>query len=289
MGRKEYLEMLKAGFPALAGIPDIKSSVLKFLPRGIIGMKTNCLARKFNSTPPELTEALSDMISISGTSRKNIIIWERTERELEWGGFPVNRADSEIKYLGTDSPGLGYSSDFFNSGPVYSLVSRIITERVDYNINVPVLKDHSVAGLSGGMKNMYGGINNPNKYHDNNCDPFVAHVSNLEPIKKKNRLTAMDAVHLQYNGGPGYNSRFVADYNGIIISDDPVAADRVGLEIIEHFRRINNLPTLEKSGRPVRYLKTAQEIGLGSSDLTKIEIQALLVDSSGKVEKGKYI
>ena len=95
----------------------------------------------------------------------------------------------------------------------------------------------------------------------------------------------MDAVRLQYNGGPGYDSRYIADYRGILISDDPVAADRVGLELIEHHRKLNQLPTLEKSGRPVRYLKTAESMGLGTADLSKIEIVSFAVDASGQAVK----
>ncbi len=287
--KNDYRNMLQAGLMALAGTLNLKAAISKYLPGGVVGMKTNCLARKFNSTPLPLAEALADLLVLSGISNENIIVWERTNQELEWGGFPVSQTAPGVRYIGTDSPGIGYSNDFYSSGPVNSLVSRILTEMLTYNINLPVLKDHSVAGLSGGMKNMYGGINNPNKYHDNNCDPFVAHVSNLEPIKKKNRLTILDAVRLQYNGGPGYNSRYVTAYNGLIISDDPVAADRIGLEILEHFRKINNLPTLEKAGRPVRYLKTAEEIGLGTSSLNKIEILAFIMDNSGKAVKGDYI
>ena len=37
-----------------------------------------------------------------------------------------------------------------------------------------VLKDHDLAGVSLAMKNWYGVVHNPNKLHDDDCDPFVA-------------------------------------------------------------------------------------------------------------------
>ena len=39
-----------------------------------------------------------------------------------------------------------------------------------------VVKDHDLAGVSAGLKNWYGVIHNPNKYHDSCCDPYVADV-----------------------------------------------------------------------------------------------------------------
>ncbi len=245
-------------------------------------MKTNCLTRNANSTPTALAGALTELLTTAGFKPNDLIIWERSSRELNGAGYRLNASGSGVRCLGTDANGVGYSSDFFSFGEVNSLVSRILTEMVEVNINLPVLKDHSVAGLSAGMKNMYGAINNPNKYHADNCDPFCAHVNNLAPLKAKNRLTIIDAVRVQYNGGPGFVPEFLANYGGIILSDDPVAVDRVGLEIVDQLRTEHQLPTLEKAGRPAKYLATAQKLGLGVAELGSIDLQVVEVDSDGR-------
>ena len=286
ISKEEYRAMLNAGLMNLAKSSNVKTSITKFIPVGTVGIKTNCLTRKFNSTPVPLADSLAELLIDTGFNENDIIIWDRTNRELESAGYKLNASSYGIRYLGTDTTGFGYDNNFYHSGPVDSLISRIITETVQSNINMPILKDHSIAGLSAGLKNMYGAINNPNKYHDNNCDPFAAHVANLEPIKKKNRLSIIDAVKIQYNGGPGYDSRYLSDYGGIIISDDPVAADRIGLEIVEHCRKINNLSTLEKAGRPVKYLNSAETIGLGTANLNKIDLKVLTVDKNGQTAPG---
>jgi len=287
LGSQEYAVVLNAGIRALSGEKGIKKAVRKYLPSGVIGMKTNCLALKLNSTPVALSDALSKLLTQAGFGENDIVVWERTNRELKKAGYSLNISAFGRRCLGTDTNGIGYSSGFYSSGEVSSLVSRILTNLVDYNVNLPVLKDHSIAGLSGGMKNMYGAIHNPNKYHDNNCDPFCAHVSNLEPIKKKNRLTVLDAVKVQYQGGPGYVSEYISYYNGVVLSDDPVAVDRVGLEILEQMRKVNGLPPLEKVGRSVKYLDTAEQIGLGIADMRRIDVQVLLVDKSGRQTSGE--
>ena len=279
--RERYRALIEIGMKNLGGINNSKLAMRKLIPSGKVGMKTNCLARKFNSTPIALTDALADLLTDSGIKMNDIIVWERTNWELESAGFKINASSTGQRCFGTDTDGIGYSHDFFISGDVNALVSRILTEMVDYNINVPVLKDHSVAGLSAGIKNLYGMINNPNKWHTNNCDPYAAYVASLEPIKSKNQLTVIDAVRVQYNGGPGYDSRYLEQYNGLIISDDPVAADRIGLEIVQHLRKQNNLPSLEKAERPVKYLASAEKIGLGVADISKIDLKVIMVDAHG--------
>lgn len=287
LSREEYKLLLESGLRFLSGEKSTKTAVTKYIPGGTVGMKANCLTRNFNSTPVALADALAEIIHESGFDENDIVIWDRTSAELERAGFRLNASAFGKRCFGTDSNGIGYSYDFFSSGKVNSLVSRILTEVVDFNINLPILKDHSIAGLSAGLKNMYGAVHNPNKYHDNNCDPYAAHVSDLKPIKQKNRLIVTDAVRVQYNAGPGYDSRYFGYFNGIIISDDPVAADRIGLEIVERFRTVNGQASLDKAGRPVKYLKTAEQIGLGVADMSRIVLDVIAVGNDGKEQRGE--
>ncbi len=289
LSAERYRFMLGAGLRALTGGSDTKKATSKIIPRGIVGLKTNCLARKMNSTPVALADAVTEILVEAGRDHGDVIVWERTNRELSGAGYELNASLRRRRCLGTDSSGVGYSREFYSSGKVDSLVTRILTEVVDHSINLPVLKDHSLAGMSAGMKNMYGAVHNPNKYHDNNCSPFCAEINDLEPIKNKHRLTVIDAVQVQYNGGPGFAGSYVDYYGGIILSTDPVACDRVGLEVLEHFRGRHGLPQLADVSRPVKYLSAAQQIGLGEADLKNISLTVLKVDTSGNVGEGAFL
>lgn len=282
LGMADYSALLEIGMKELAGTAQVSGAVKKYIPSGALGFKVNCLTRKLNSTAVALVEALTALLIQNGTDENDIIVWDRTSSELEGAGFKLNLSSSGVRVFGTDVSRYGYSPEIYSSGEVNSLVSRILTEEIQSLINLPVLKDHSIAGLSGGLKNLYGVINNPNKYHDNNCDPFAAEILGLGPVKEKQKLTIIDAARVQFNGGPGFDSRFLAEYGGIILSDDPVAADSVALIILEQLRTRNHLPTLEKSGRAVKYLATAEKLGLGMADITKIDlvIRELMVDGS---------
>ena len=100
-------------------------------------------------------------------------------------------------------------------------------------------------------------------------------------------MTILDAVKVQFNGGPGYVGEYITYYNSLLFSDDPVAVDRIGLEIVQRFRKANGLPSLETVGRPAKYLTSAQQIGLGEADLKKIDLAVLVVDKNGKHTVGE--
>jgi len=284
-----YTAMLYEALTALTGETTEAASLHKLLPRGAVGMKTNCLTGKQNSTPAPLVEALAGVLEAAGWKPTEIVVWDRTNRELQTAGFKLSAGGFGRRCMGTDTNGVGYGSEFHSFGESSSLVSRILEEVVTANINMPVLKDHSIAGLSGGLKNMFGAINNPNKFHNHNCDPHVAEVSMMDPIRSRNRLTIMDAVQVQYHNGPGFDRRYLVRYGSVILSDDPVAADRVGLEVIGRLRERNGLPSLEKAGRPAKYLQTAAGLGLGQAELSVLEVKVLVMDDKGHVRAGELL
>ncbi|UCD63641.1 MAG: DUF362 domain-containing protein [Candidatus Zixiibacteriota bacterium] len=299
---EQYSAMLAAGFEAF-GKPDFLAKMLRrnrpdSIEKGlfstpdsradVVGIKTNCLTRR-NATPIALAKALARALTGSGFDENNIIIWDRTCWELAQADYKINVSFSGTRCFGTDANGVGYSEEFYGSGPVNSLVSRILTEIVSHSINLPVLKDHWLAGVSAGMKNMYGAIHNPNKYHDNNCTPFCGHINHLEPVRDRHRLTIMDAVNVQYNGGPGYKGQYLSFYGGLIISEDPVACDRIGVEVVEHLRRRNRMPPLQAAGRPAKHIDAAAELGLGESNLEKIDLRVVDVDGTGSVSEGELL
>jgi uncharacterized protein (DUF362 family) len=175
--------------------------------------------------------------------------------------------------MGTDQlPGGGYEDTPEMSGRIGSCFSRFVSSLCTAHINVGVLKDHDFAGVSVGMKNFFGAIHNPNKYHDHNCDPFVADVCAHPYIRKKLRLVVCDAIQAQYNGGPAFKPQWAWKYNGLLFSRDPVALDRIGALLIEDKRREAGMRTLEAAGREPKYIDTAEKLGLGVGDPAKIEV-----------------
>ncbi|MGD2088457.1 MAG: DUF362 domain-containing protein [Candidatus Aminicenantes bacterium] len=244
-----------------------------FSPGESIGIKLSCLPGKPLSSGHGLVMAIVQGLRAVGVKENNIYIWERTNRELKRAGFAISR--SGLKIEGTDGYlGDGYSDNIEFAGSVGTRFSRIM-EKVDALINVPVLKDHDLSGVSISMKNFYGAIYNPNKFHRNNCDPYIAELSTHPLIKDKLRLIVCDASRIQVNNGPAFYPKYAWEYGGLLVSRDPVALDYIGWQIIEKRRKQIGLKPLKAVNREPKYILTAARLKLGNIDekyIQKIEI-----------------
>jgi len=270
-GAEEIRSVLCRSVMVLTGSRSSKDGWLKlFRPDETVGIKVNAIAGRRLSSSPMITRVLAEELIKAGLKAENIIVWDRTERELTSAGYEINKSGSGIRYVGTDSfKRGGYGGRIQFAGEVGSLFSDIMT-LCDAHINLPVLKDHDIAGLSFGMKNWFGAIHNPNKYHDNNCSPYVADLSTHPLIKDKLRLIVGDALLVQPHGGPGYKPQWAVDLNSVLMATDPVAIDAVGLRILNELRKRKGLGSLKEAGRYPKYLPVAERYKLGNFDPSHI-------------------
>jgi uncharacterized protein (DUF362 family) len=241
-----------------------------FRPNDVVGIKVNCIAGKGLSTRPEIVALLIRWLQEAGLPARNIVVWDRTDRELRNAGFELNRSGDGARVFGTNDD---YEWKPREWGPNGSCFPRLLVEDLTALINVGVLKDHGLAGISGGMKSWYGAIQNPNKCHDDNCAPFIPHLAAFPLIHDKLRLTLMDAVTAQCEGGPGRSPKWIWPYQGILASTDPVAIDALCARIIEDRRREVGLPTLAAEKRVPRWIEGAAKLGIGEADLARVRVQ----------------
>lgn len=263
--------MLARGFALLAEGTFGAAAAPLFRPDDRVGIKVNTIGGRAISTRPEVALALAGWLARNGLAEKNLFIWDRTTRELRDAGYTPSAARNGIKVFGTDADDVGYDADLVSHLGVGSLFSKIQTEFATASISLAILKDHGLAGVTAGMKNYFGAIHNPNKYHDFHCNPFVAEVFDAPPVKTRHRLSILDALVVQFHKGPSYHARWANRFGGFVFSLDPVAADTVGWTLIERLRAAAGLPTLRDEGRAPEYLATAEKMGLGRADPAAIE------------------
>jgi uncharacterized protein (DUF362 family) len=245
-----------------------------YTPKDKVGLKVNCLAGRMASTHPEIALAVAGLLKTIGFKEKNVIIWDRSSRELKEVGFPLNPNGDGFRCFGTDAQGVGYSRELIDYKSIGSLLSRMMESFTDVQLNLPVLKDHSLCGVTCALKNYFGAIHNPNKYHEDECDPFIADLNQVPEIRKQQKLIVCDALRVQCNGGPSYHPEWAENFGGIIVGDDPVAVDFVGYQIIDRIRHKHGLPALEKAGRKPKHIFTAadEEHKLGMANSEEIEL-----------------
>ena len=265
---------------AVQGVCDADSPLAAWKkivrPGEVVGLKVNCLAgRGGASTSPVLVEAVCERLQQAGIRAGNLVVWDRLDSDLESAGFRPSTHSGRIRYIGNDTA--GYESDLATFGEAGSLLSTTLTRTCDAVINLPVLKDHGIAGVTMALKNFFGAIHNPNKYHSNAGDPYVADVYMLPPIRRKVRLHICDALAPQYEGGPSLMPHWSWPFRGIVASRDPVALDYTGWQIIERKRAEKGLPALRGVRREPAYIARAADAQhrLGTNDpglIDKMEI-----------------
>ncbi len=264
--------MCARGFARLTGAGDDAGAVSAlFRADERVGIKVNTIGGKLLSTRPEVALTLAVWLAANGLRGQHLTVWDRTTRELRGAGYPTGAGRDGIRVLGTDADGIGYGPDLVSHLDVGSLFSRILTERVTASISLAVLKDHGMAGVTAGMKNYFGAIHNPNKYHDSRCDPYVAQVFDAPPVRTRHRLSIIDALVVQFHRGPSYHARWAAKFGALMFSLDPVAADAAGWAVIDRLRAGAGLPSLADEGRAPSYLATAERMGLGRAGPEGVE------------------
>lgn len=243
---------------------------LFFTPQDRIAIKVNGVGGPGIATRPELAMAVAAELMDAGVPGKHILIWDRTSRELSQAGYQIKEDGEGPLCFGTDR--LGYEPIPSVHGSIGSCFSRVMTRWATALINLPVLKDHDLAGVSLAMKNLFGTIHNPNKYHDQGCAPYLVDLLEHPEVKKRLRLVICDATRAQCHGGPSYSPRWVWPFGGLLVSLDPVALDRIGESIISARRKELGLPSLEEEDRAASHISMAGQRGLGEHRMEAINV-----------------
>ncbi len=146
-------------------------------------------------------------------------------------------------------------------------------------INIPSLMDDNIIGLRGALANLaWPLLKRPARLYKNRGDPFVPEIYELPQVRGKIRLHIANGLRILYYGGPEFKAQYVDDFGSLIISTDPVALDRIAIELIRRLRREKPLPYGVSEKINVPYLETAQAMGLGYQDLNFIDYQKIRHD-----------
>ncbi len=243
-------------------------------PGEVVGLKINTLGGPALSSNRVLVDAICERLKQAGVKASDIIIWDNANEALEHAGYRISNDDSHERIFGSDDTSAGYEENPAIYASVNTRFSKLLTRTCDCMINIPILKDHSLAGVTAAMKNMYGVIHNPSALHGKDCSPYIADLNVLPEIKSKFRLVICDAMTACYEGGPGFNPQYAWKYNGLMLATDPVALDYTGWQIIESRRKEAGLKTLEEAGRPPKYIAVAADAQhrLGTNDPKRITL-----------------
>ncbi|MCC7385865.1 MAG: DUF362 domain-containing protein [Deltaproteobacteria bacterium] len=271
--------MLEAALAALTDSDTPWRSILPDYSASMrIGLKVNCLNETLPTSVPLVKALITSLREALDVDPARIVVWDRRLDELQ---PPPPRArftqeDLGVEVVGTvrsigDASGPGYSAAI--CGVVEgrpTRLSRIMTELTDVTINCPVLKTHTISGITGAMKNIYGVIDNPSEYHRNLVTALPA-LFRLPPIRKHIRLNVLDALIAVTVGGT--SSPPDTFPRRILVATDPLAIDSCALALVNQLRAAKGLGLPPVDEALTAWLTRGHQLGLGtlSYDAKRIE------------------
>lgn len=265
-------EMLTRALTEFTGAADLNAAIAKFIHKeDIVCVKVNGIARQNMATAKELVMPVLLAMIANGVKPENITVLEQyggffTATRLNQQNLPpgVKMSVHQNKDSTTPDrliPGTGTRTKFATALTNATAV-----------INFSLIKDHSIQGYTGVMKNMTHGCSmNPHDFHARDGRPQIAQLYAQDVIKSRVRLNITDAFKVMADGGPLWKQpQFVKPYEAVLVSTDPVAMDTVGWDILEQHRKQLGIKTLAEAGREPTYIKAAEGLGLGVHDRARI-------------------
>jgi uncharacterized protein (DUF362 family) len=300
-------EMVRRGMTSLTGEPAARDAWRKlFSPSDVIGIKVNCSgAPGICSHPVVVAEIVRNLVSID-VKPAQIYIYERFKNQMDSvrydryvpEGVNVVAVENTRSQISNYDPRTYVEVDFFGEEDTRSNLVKLVSERFTKIINVPNMKDHGAAGVTGCLKNIaYGDFSNVARSHRNektNTLSFIGTLAMVEPLRSITTLQVMDGLRGVWHGGPFSPTREFRFYpKQMMFGTDPVAMDRLLIDIIDNKRKAEGAnsvwdrthvkpgkgygddPNIQRFIREPGHIEYSSKLGLGVYDRGKIQLKEI--------------
>ena len=302
-------KMLSEGMRSLTKTSTDKAAWSTFFsPDDIVGIKVNCSgAPNIMSAPEIVARVVENLIGI-GIKPAQIYIYERYLDQLVSvhyeryvpDGVQIIAVETPRRSLQNYDPDTYVEVNFFGEQQTRSNLVRLVSERFTKIIDIPNMKDHGAAGVTGALKNVaYGNFSNVARSHmheKTHTLSFIGTLVAVEPLRSKTVLHIMDGLRGVWQGGPFLrDNRFRFFPKTMLFATDPVAMDRLLLDVIEDKRKSEGALSLWdrsmenikpqangdiRSNRFIRepgHIEFAAKLGLGEYDKKRIRVTSIEV------------
>jgi hypothetical protein len=308
-------EMMAQGMRALTGAGATADAWRRFFtPSDVVGIKVNCGGYPHCVSAYEIVaETVRQLMGI-GVPVSQIYLYERFQNQLDEvnyaphlpEGVQIVAAERANRY--TDNSGYDpetyLEANLFGEEDTRSNMMRLVSKRLTKIINIPNMKDHGATGVTGCLKNIaYGSFSNVARTHQrgkSHTYSVVGTLASIEPLRSRTVLQIMDGLRGVWHGGPfARTTKYVFYPRQIMFGTDPVAIDRLLLDIIENKRREQGVlsiwdrspgslkmddtrardadPNVNIIIREPGHVEYASSLGLGVYDRARIKVQDVTV------------
>lgn len=272
--------MLEKAMLEFTGEKTLGASFAKFVHKDDkVAVKINGIAKgKKFGTNKELVDVILAGLIESGVPATSIVVYEQYNSFLAGTRVDQSNVPAGVRTMVHANKDMA-TPDI----PILDGKTKIMTKfarplmEATAVINVSLIKDHSICGYTGCLKNMtHGSINVPHEHHAHHASPQIAKIYAHEAIKSRVRLHITDGYKLMYDGGPVEVVSYVP-HEAVYVCTDPVAMDTYGWGLVDKVRSDKGLKSLKDAGREPAYIAAAADLGLGIGDRTKISVKELTV------------
>ncbi len=255
---REMLEVALTDLTDAKTAEDAWRAILK--PDDVILLKFNRSGRSLLQPSSAMAHVLTESIVSAGWTPDQLVVMEAGDN------YPLARKTGRPEFRW-----LGRRVDFGSSG------SDVFTAAIDQAtaiVNIPFLKVHHLAVMTGCMKNLsHGLVRHPAQFHANGCDPAIAEIVASDPIRSRLRLNIVDAIRVLFDLGSQATEPDVHTHGGLIVGRDPAACDAVGFSIINEIRSLRRMQPVLKGARLPRQLVSAARLGVGNPDISRMDLR----------------
>jgi uncharacterized protein (DUF362 family) len=291
---------LAASMKTLTGASDDRDAWRSFIgPDDVVGIKVNCSGAPRMMSHPLVVGEIARCLARAGVAPQNIFVFERFGDQLQDANYlPHLPAGAQIHAMESGNRrnrGLArydrqvfVETDFFGEEQTRSFLSSLVSRTLTKIVNVPNMKDHGAAGVTGCLKNIaYGSFSNVARSHAGvrtNTLTFIGTLYSVEPLRSRAVLHVMDGIRGVWQGGPFLHSdKFLFVPKRMMVGTDPVAMDRILLDLIEAKRKAEGWPSvwdrspeamkLQRYEREPGHIAFAGTLGLGIGEKDRIRLR----------------
>src|SRR5712671_5878273 len=308
-------EMMTQGMRTLTGAATTTDAWRRFFePADVVGIKVNCGGYPHCISAYEIVAEVVRQLTGVGVPATQVYVYERFQNQMDECNYAphlpegvqivaAERANRNVDNSGYD-PATYLEADLFGEEDTRSNIMRLVSRRLTKIINIPNMKDHGATGVTGCLKNVaYGSFSNVARTHQrgkSHTYSVVGALAAIEPLRSRTVLQIMDGLRGVWHGGPfARTTRYVFYPRQILFGTDPVAIDRLLLDIIENKRREQGVlsiwdrspsslkmddtrardadPNVNIIIREPGHVEYASSLGLGVYDRAKIKVQDVTV------------
>ncbi|HOW86833.1 MAG TPA: DUF362 domain-containing protein [Candidatus Aminicenantes bacterium] len=149
-----------------------------------------------------------------------------------------------------------------------SCFADIVTRDITKLVNIAVLKHNEDSGVTWATKNIALGVTtNKVRFHIDYCEKAIPEILAQPCLRDKTVLHIGEAAKISTVSVAGAQ---IARDNRIFFSRDPVAMDRIGLDILEEKRAAQGLESIRDQAT---HIAACARRGLGTDDLSRIDLR----------------